>query len=166
MSKDKPETAIALQGATKDLQELERREYQALWFAVAKLPWNSLVLVPADDGTSVAHIAQAMAELGDQLGIAPVTHIVAHPMDYKAAIQIAAGVSSKDWGTEHRALPRSGRAIIAIESVIAEPYGVAVCQEADATVICVEQGRSSLAATRKTIELIGREYVTGTFLVG
>jgi len=124
------------------------------------------VLVPADEGCSVAHVAQALAAIGDHLSVSPVTYMVAHPSDYKSAIQVAAGASSRGWSSDQRALPRSGRVIIAVEPVVVEPFGIAVCQEADATVICVELGTSGLAATRKTLERIGRDHVAGCFLVG
>jgi hypothetical protein len=167
MAQDSQRTDITRKADTsREMLDLSGREYQALWFAVARLPWNSLVLVPADEGSSVAHIAKALAGIGDQLSVAPVTYIISHPLDYKEAIQIATGISNKGWGGEGRPLPRAGRVIIAIEPVVTEPFGVAVCQEADATVVCVEMGRSGVKAARKTLRLIGREHVVGSFLVG
>ncbi len=167
MSQEPNRTEIMRQpGASPEVLDLTSREYQSLWFSVAKLPWNSLVLVPADEGGSVAHIAKALADIGDNLSVSPVTYIVAHPLDYKQAVQIAAGISVSGWSGGERPLPRSGRVIIAIEPIVTEPFGVAVCQEADATVVCVELGVSGLAASRRTIDLIGREKVTGTFVIG
>src|SRR5690242_19894243 len=103
MSQDPSQSAITRQDGARETLDLTSREFQALWFSVARLPWNSLVLVPADEGRSVAHLAKAMAEIGDHLSISPVTHIVAHPIDYKSAIQVAAGASTRaGWGAEQR----------------------------------------------------------------
>jgi hypothetical protein len=61
------------------------RDYQELWFRLARIPWASLVLVPADSGTSVAEIATSLAEVGTSLRDTPVTAIVADTIDYESA---------------------------------------------------------------------------------
>ncbi len=166
MSRKPTETAIIRQGdASRGPLDLTGRHYQALWFSLAGLAWNSLVLVPADHRGSTAHIARALADIGDQLSVVPVTSVVANHSNYRSAVQIAVGVSGTAWADEERAVPRAGRALISIDSVIDEPLGVAVCQAADATVICVELGRSGLAAVRRSIELIGRDRIVGTFVI-
>ncbi len=65
------------------------REYQELWFAMARLHWASIVLVPADHGGSAADVAAALAEVGTQLRETPVTAVVASRMDYAAARALA-----------------------------------------------------------------------------
>jgi hypothetical protein len=159
-----PGTAITRQG--EGHLDLSGREHQVLWFALARLPWNSVVLVPADQGGSTAHLALALADIGAQLSIAPVSSIVAQPRDYRTAVQMAAGVSPAGWEGEQVPFPRAGRVIISIEPIVVEPLGVAVVQAADTAVVCVELGRTGLAAARRTVELIGRERVAGCFLVG
>ena len=37
------------------------REYQELWFSLARLHWASVVLVPVDHGGSTADVATALA---------------------------------------------------------------------------------------------------------
>jgi hypothetical protein len=166
MSQDPIQTAIVKRGdSSRGFLDPSGREYQALWFALAKLAWNSLVLVPADRGGSTDLVTRALAIIGDQLSIMPVTSVLARPNHYKLAMQIAVGASGTAWADEERASPRAGRFLIAIESVIDEPLGVGVCQGADATVICVEMGRSRLASVRRTAELIGRDKIVGTFVV-
>ncbi len=65
------------------------REYQELWFSIARLQWASVVLVPADPGGSAAEVATALAQVGTQLRDTPVTAIVANRMDYAAARALA-----------------------------------------------------------------------------
>jgi hypothetical protein len=166
MSENPIQAAIVKRGdSSLGLLAPSGRQYQALWFALARLAWNSLVLVPADTGGSTDIVTRALANIGDQLSITPVTSVLARPNHYKLAIQIAVGAAGSAWSDEERANPRAGRILIAIESVIDEPLGVGVCQGADATVICVDMGRSRLASVRRTVELIGRDKIVGTFVI-
>lgn len=64
-----------------------------------------------------------------------------------------------------RALPPSGRLVIAIQPVIVEPLGVAVARAADAVVLCIQLGETHLKAAKKTIELIGADRIAGAFIV-
>ena len=165
------------------------REYQELWFSLARLAWSSVVLVPADAGTSTAEIAKSLAEVGGSLCEAPVTAIVTDAIDYGSARALAAmqprlgrggawrstvevegcevEAPPRDTQALHTAtpLPPSGRAIIAIRPVMDEPLGLAIAQAADAVVLCVELGRSRLAAARRTIELVGADRVIGALVI-
>jgi hypothetical protein len=172
------------------------RQYQELWFSMARLHWASVVLVPVEQGGSAADVAMALAQVGTQLRDTPVTAIVANRMDYAAAraladlqprllearawpgaIEVAARpVAAGEGGgstreptvrSSHDAtlLPPIGRAIIAIQPVVDEPLGVAVAQAADAVVLCIEMGKTHMAAARRTIELIGADRVSGAVLV-
>lgn len=168
------------------------REYQELWFSMARLHWASLVLVPADHGGSAADVATTLAQVGTQLRDTPVTAIVANRIDYASAralaelqprirdgqaspgaIEVAATpvAAVVDERAGHRPIhdappiPPLGRAIIAIQPVVDEPLGVAIAQAADAVVLCVEMGRSGIAAARRTVDIIGAERVIGAVLV-
>jgi hypothetical protein len=65
-----------------------------------------------------------------------------------------------------RALPPAGQVIVAVPSVLLEPLGLGVARAADAAIVCIHRGRTRLAAARQTIELIGRERLIGSFLIG
>jgi hypothetical protein len=169
------------------------REYQELWFSIARLPWASVVLVPADHGGSAADVATTLAQVGTQLRDTPVTAIVANRIDYasaraladlqprlresdawRGAIEIAVAAPAGPAAPERAPsrpikeavpIPPLGRAIIAIQPVVDEPLGVAIAQAADAVVLCVEMGKTRIAATRRTIEIIGARRVIGAVLV-
>ncbi len=173
------------------------RDAQELWFALARKRWYSLVLVPADEGRSVASIATALADVGGRLRDSPVTAIVAESMDYESArmladlqlrvqvdrmdvdaVDVKAVIVAPSEATEDdrrpgagnarpaRLLPPAGQVVVAIQPIVVEPLGVAIAQAADAVVLCVELGRTRFKAARRTIELIGRERIAGTVLVG
>jgi hypothetical protein len=170
------------------------REYQEMWFSLARLPWASLVIVPADHGGSASEVALALAEVGSRLRDTPVTAIVVNRMDYASARALAEmqprlqgggqwlasrsptlevearpvePVAGPPNGDVHLAapLPPVGRAIIAIQPIVDEPLGVAIAQAADAAVLCVEIGKTRIPAARRTIGLIGAERVVGVVLV-
>lgn len=168
------------------------REFHELWFALARKEWRSVVLVPADAGESAASAATGLAQVGKQLHDYPVTlFIMANPADYWPAVQIvktaastddAAGVMeaarpSLDYASAVQVAaaaanmhngggqPSAGKVIVAIQPVVSEPLGLAVTQAADVVVLCVETGRTSLTAARRTIDLVGRERIAGCFLI-
>jgi len=65
------------------------REYQGLWFALAKQEWNSVVLVPADPGGSAAAVGKSLAEIGTKLSDIPVTAISVSSLEYESALALA-----------------------------------------------------------------------------
>jgi hypothetical protein len=164
------------------------RDYQQLWFRLARLPWASLVVVPAGRGTSAAEIATALAEVGTAVG-ETVTAIVADTVDFGSARAIAQLQPRLTAGSAQRAtanveshpvdpaeptpsgvhvataMPPSGRAVISIGPVVEEPIGIAMVQAADAVLLCVEMGKSRLAAARQTLELIGTERLVGAVMI-
>ncbi len=135
------------------------RQCQELWFALAQRKFASVVLVPADEGGSAERIATSLAEVGKWLRDDAVSAIVGHPLDNESAMRIAAIVSL----TRQSGAPVE--LIVAVQPVLVEPLGLAVVRAADAVILCIEMGRTRLAAVRRTIELIGRERIAGCLLV-
>lgn len=184
----------------------DEREYQELWFSLARQDWGSLVLVPSGPGGSTARLARALAEVGKRLVDTPVTAVVVDRLEYGTAVALAGlprFVDRKRLGPEGRwptveagsapaavaaepqpapveeltELPAPGdeaeavvvssaaRLIIAIPPVITEPLGLATTSGADLVMICVELGRTRLEDARRTLQLIGRERVSGCLLL-
>ena len=142
------------------------REYQELWFALARREWNSLVLVPADEGASAAGIATTLAEAGRRLRNVPVSFfVVVDSLDSSSAAKIAARLGRAARGAEPRTVAPGGHLLVAIQPVVEEPLGIAVAQAADAVVLCIEIGRTRLSAARRTIELIGRDRITAALVI-
>jgi hypothetical protein len=140
------------------------REFQELWFSLARLDWKSVVLVPVDAGVSAVLIANSLAEVARWLHEPPVTlFIMSDPLDYKSATARLGG-PLVPLG-EEQAGSQQGRAIIAVQSVLIEPLSLAVTREADASVLCIEKGRTRQAAVRRTVELIGRDRIAGCVLI-
>ncbi len=80
-------------------------EYVELWFALARLGWTSLVVVPADPGGSTAEIAKSLAEAGKRLDEATVTAVTLSTLAPATARAIA-DLQRRVDGDGNRALPR------------------------------------------------------------
>jgi hypothetical protein len=145
--------------------EVPGREHQALWFALASRRIASVVLVPADGACAVAELATALANVGRRLGDNPVTAVVSDAIDYEFVTRTAAlvALTRKRDDVPPGASPLE--VIVAIHPVTVEPLGLALVQAADATILCVKQGHTGLAAARKTVALVGRERLIGSILV-
>lgn len=146
--------------------EHPQHEHQALWFALARRRLTSVVLVPADQGRPVAHVANALAEVGRRLGDSPVTAIVADNIDYAFVARTAALLASTHRNEDRRPGSSPLEVIVAVHSVISEPLGLALVQAADGVVLCVEMGLTHLEAAKQTIEVVGRERIVGCVVVG
>lgn len=137
--------------------------FQGLWFTLARSNWNSLVLVPADEGDSAAGIATALADVGRRLRNTPVTFLVmAGSIDYASAGRFVSAVAGK--GGQAAGAPPSSRVIVAVPSVIVEPLALAVTDAADAVALYVRKGSTRLKAAARTIELVGRDRIVGCVL--
>jgi hypothetical protein len=76
----------------------------------------------------------------------------------------AAGSSTRVPGPRPAVEP-AGRIITALPPVVADPLGLKIVAATDIVVICIEMGRTRLAAVRRTIELVGRERIAGCLLI-
>lgn len=151
--------------AAHTLPMLPGREIQELWLALSRRSWLSAVLVPADDGVSAAMAAAALAEVGRRIRQAPVSALMADRLDYDAAAELIGRVAAAGYGDGDGRPASSEQVIVAIPPVVTEPLGVAVAREADVVVLCLSLGRTSLAAARKSIELIGIDRIAGCLLL-
>ncbi|MGA8890108.1 MAG: hypothetical protein WB493_00975 [Anaeromyxobacteraceae bacterium] len=162
-----PRTAIQRVGDQASRGRGPRREIQELWFALAHRPWSLLTVIPVGAGASAAAVAISLADVGRRLREAPVTFLVmAETIDYPTASRIVRTLGSA--GRKEDAEPGSGpasRLVIAIPSVLSEPLGLVVAKAADAVVLCIEKGRTTMPEARRTIELIGKDRVAGCLYV-
>ena len=141
-------------------------EVEGLWFRLARLQWRTLVLVPADEGTSAVEVTAALADVGRRLRAGPVTFLLlSGPMDYAAAGKIVRAVGGRRGAAGTDEEHKEGRLLIAIPPVVTEPLGLAVTEVADAVVLCVERGASRLRFAERTVELVGRDRIIGALML-
>jgi hypothetical protein len=141
-------------------------QYQELWFALSRIPWRSLVVVPADAESSAAGIATALANVGRRLRSTPVTFLVmAGSIDYASAGKFVKTVSGRGPPSDEDGTQISSRVIVAVPPVTVEPLALAVIEASDVAVICAKKGTSYLAAAARTVDVIGRDKILG-YVVG
>jgi hypothetical protein len=158
---------------------LPSRDLQELWFATRRRDWRTLAVVPAAPGsTSALAIAKALGEVGGFIRMSPVRVIDAEGLDLDRiaglVMDLTANAGSSAWsmnapgsapsqGWESAA--RKDATIVALDPVVTNPLVLPVALAADAVVLCVEVGKTALAAARHTVELIGRERIIGSVLI-
>lgn len=146
-------------------ERLPGQEHQALWFALASRRIASVVLVPADEGSDLSGLARALAEVGRRLGDTPVTAVVPEAIDYDFVNRTAALLALTRGAGDRRPGASLLEVIVAIHPVTVEPLGLALVHAADAAILCVEQGKTRLAAARRTLKLIGKDRFIGSVLL-
>jgi hypothetical protein len=154
-TKIKPEDAPAEQAAWAGIPSLSM---QQLWFSLQGREWTSLVAVPADRDLSAMEFVRPLYEvgrlaLGEKLGLVDARDVVL-ARTAPLILEMTAGGSP----------PRGqsgGRALVVIESVLSHPSGVPIALAADAALLCVEMGTTSLAAARETVKIVGAQRFLG-----
>jgi hypothetical protein len=137
-------------------------KYQGLWFTLSRMPWRSLALVPVDEDGSTAGIATALTDVARRLRQIPVTFLLmTGSIDYASAGKFVTSVATREDASAERGRAEP-RVIVSVPPVIVEPLALAVTGAADAVLLYVRRGHSQLAATSRTLDLIGRDRVVGS----
>ncbi len=165
MKRSLPQLAARSGADPAPSEDAPGNDIKELWFALSRRNWASVVLVPAARTGSAADLARSLADVGKRLREAPVTTLVAEPLDYDSASRISAAVAASGQVSRSRPVVPPIEVIAAIPPVVVEPLGVAIAQAADATVLCVDLRRTSVAEVRRTIALVGRERLAGCIML-
>jgi len=134
---------------------------QQLWFTVQRMQWASLVVLPGDGNSSAGEFASALYEvgklaMGDRLRLLDAREI---KPDRTASLILDMTGATRP----HNAGPResSERVLVIVESVLTTPSAIPVALAADAAILGIELGRTSLAGARETIALVGAQRFLG-----
>jgi len=133
---------------------------QQLWFSIQRLEWSSLVVVPAGPGSSALDFGRPLYQvarltLGDRIRLLDARGVM--------LTRIAPLILDMAGASEGRSSSpeRKDRVLVLLESVLSHPPGVPIALAADAALLCVEMGTTTLAAARETIQLIGAQRFVG-----
>ena len=130
---------------------------QQLWFSLQRREWSTLVAVPADRDTSVMDFGRPLYEVG-RLAMGDRLRLI-DARDVKLTRTAALILEMTGGGAIGS--PDGGRALVLIESVLSHPSGVPVALAADAALLCVEMGKTSIAAARETLQIVGPQRFLG-----
>lgn len=138
---------------------------QQLWFTIQRLQWASLVVVPADGNSAAADFGRPLYEvgklaMGDRLRLLDAREL---KTDKTASLILDMtganrphNAGSPEW---------SERVLVMVESVLTAPSAIPVALAADAAILGVELGKTSLAGARETIALLGAHRFLGCVTV-
>ncbi len=126
-----------------------------LWMLLTqKEKWSSLVVVPAQPGTSGLDVGRAIVSVGNQYRERPIRLIDAQGLSLGAASRLVGDIRSQ---------VKQGEMIVTcIDSVITHPVGLAVALAAERALLCVPLGSTQFAEARQTLALIGKERFLGS----
>jgi hypothetical protein len=133
---------------------------QQLWFSLQRREWSTLVAIPADRETSVMDFGRPLYEvgrlaMGEKLRLLDAREVKL-TRTAPLILDMTGGSPTRGPGIE------SGeRVLVLIQSVLSHPSGVPVALAADAALLCIELGMTSIAAARETMEIVGRQRFLG-----
>jgi hypothetical protein len=130
---------------------------QQLWFSLQRREWSTLVAVPGDRDSSVMDFGRPLYDVG-RLAMGEKLRLI-DARDVKLT-RTAALILEMAGGGSNRG-PGGDRALVLIESVLSHPSGVPVALAADAALLCVELGKTSIAAARETVRIVGAHRFLG-----
>jgi len=132
---------------------------QQLWFSLQRREWSTLVAVPADREMSVMNFVRPLYEVG-RLAMGEKLRLI-DARDVKLTRTAALILEMTAGGARGPGGLDGGRALLLIESVLSHPSGVPVALAADAALLCVELGKTSIAAARETVQIVGAQRFLG-----
>jgi hypothetical protein len=128
--------------------------------------WSWIAVVPADRASSAIPLAQGLCDAGTRLSLDDIWLVEANSINLDRASQLVAQFGAAQPGGPQGSLRRdlrtpaprampARRAIVALDSPLANPLALPVALAADGVVLCVRRGTSRLSDVRQTIDTVG-----------
>jgi hypothetical protein len=131
--------------------------WQRLWLATQRREWRSLAVIPVGGRIATPRVARALVSVGS-------SHLGALIRLNDATAITIAGLGACLRGlTDPR--ESAARVIMALGSVLENPASLAVAQAADAAILCLVLGESSISEAERTIEEVGRARFVGSLIL-
>ena len=127
-----------------------------LWMRLTQqAQWSSLVVVPAQPGTSGLELGRAIVSAGGQyLRERPIRLVDAQGLSLGAASRLVSDIRSY--------VEQGGVIVTCIDSIISHPVGLRVALAAERALLCVPLGATQFTAATRTLELVGKERFLGS----
>ncbi|HXX32531.1 MAG TPA: hypothetical protein VEJ89_17650 [Myxococcaceae bacterium] len=133
---------------------------QAVWFAVQGKPWSSLAVVPAGHGESALAAGNALYDVGVLASGGPMKLLDGRSVTLATSASFIVNMTSLLTASGDRR-PQAQRLVVVLASVLEQPASIPIALAADAVVVTVTLGTTSLDDARQTLELVGAEHVLG-----
>jgi hypothetical protein len=119
--------------------------------------WKSLVVVPAEPYTSAMVLGDALVEASGLVSSTPTKLIKA---ENQPAMSLSLLIVEM---VDH--VRSGGRVVVVVDSVIGKQSAIPFTMAADAALLCVHLGVTSVENARRTVELVGKERFVGAVTV-
>lgn len=134
----------------------DRPDCQRIWLGTQLKDWRTLAIVPADEQLSTYEVASLIMALGlhngEPIGVADLRDVGLNRV--RASMEVV---------EVH--VGRGERVVLATSAITTNLATIALARAADAAVLCVSFGSTSLALARETIDQIGKEHFLGSVLL-
>jgi hypothetical protein len=130
---------------------------QKLWLATQKRDWRSLAVVAGSQGVSTLEVADTLAKIAWWYRGQPTCVVDLRDLSMRLVEHQLQEIAAQTMGGE--------RVIIALRSVSENPTVIAVAGLADAVILCVELGKTSVKQANQTIDEIGKGRFLGTIVL-
>ena len=133
---------------------------QQLWFSLQKLQWSSLLILPAGPDWSSLDFGRPLYQVA-RLAMGPRVRLldargVKLTRTAPLILDMTGASPDRASGSE------SGeRVLVLLDSVLSHPSGVPVGLAADAAILCIELGKTTLAHAQETLRLVGAQRFVG-----
>jgi len=132
-------------------------ELQRLWFATLQRAWGSLVVVPAHPGAPAHDVAYALAEVGSAHRGKAVSFLSAEGLDVAHASRLIIEMTTR--------VAQGGVVVVLVDCPLTNAASIPIALAADAALLCVELGKTDIAAGQEVVQLLGVERFLGTVTV-
>jgi len=133
------------------------RALQEMWLQLVSSRWSSLVVVPADRGTSVRAVTGTMLEVFHLLELGTFVSIHAEGTSLTEGANLAKEIAA--------AASRGSRVVATVDFPLESPSAIPVVSACEAALLVVSLGAAEVAPSRSVIGLIGRERILGCVTV-
>ena len=134
----------------------DRPDCQRIWLGTQLREWRTLAIVPADEELSSYEVASLLMALGlhygEPIGVADLRNVGLN--------HVRTSLELVDMHVD-----RGERVVLATSAITQNLATIALARAADAAVLCVSFGSTSLAVARETINQIGKEHFLGSVLL-
>jgi hypothetical protein len=133
-------------------------DWQRLWFSTREHAWSSLAIIPSDGGVDVGRVAEALVATGRLHGERQVSLLNAKGTQlgdvHRLIDELGVMTGRGDW------------VIVPVDAIEVNPSSVPIAQATSASLLVVRLGESMLTSARNAIEVVGRERLLGSIVVG
>ena len=134
----------------------DRPDWQRIWLATQKRPWQTLAVVPADDGMSTHEVSTIIAALGQHNG---------EPMGFADLRDVSLGSVTDVLDKMAWHVGRGDRVVLAMRSTRENLATIPIARAADAVMLCVTLGATPIEVVEEAVHHFGKERFLGSMLV-